>query len=179
MEDQANKPHRKAKVKKREQTGTNPKAFAFANPGRSFKQAVRSHEIKERRLHVPLVDRSPEEAPPLICAVVGPPGVGKTTLIKSLIRRYTKQNLSSPTGPLTVVTSKKRRITFLECPSDKLESMVDVSKIADIVLLMIDGNFGFEMETMEFLKLPCGQWHARQRFRYPNPFGSFQETRGP
>ena len=31
--------------------------------------------------------------------------------------------------------------------------MVDVSKIADIVLLMIDGNFGFEMETMEFLNV--------------------------
>ena len=29
--------------------------------------------------------------------------------------------------------------------------MIDVSKIADIVLLIIDGNFGFEMETMEFL----------------------------
>ena len=29
--------------------------------------------------------------------------------------------------------------------------MIDVSKVADIVLLMIDGNFGFEMETMEFL----------------------------
>ena len=31
--------------------------------------------------------------------------------------------------------------------------MIDVSKIADIVLLMIDGNFGFEMETMEFLNI--------------------------
>lgn len=29
--------------------------------------------------------------------------------------------------------------------------MIDVAKIADIVLLMIDGNYGFEMETMEFL----------------------------
>ena len=29
--------------------------------------------------------------------------------------------------------------------------MIDISKIADIVLLMIDGNYGFEMETMEFL----------------------------
>lgn len=28
---------------------------------------------------------------------------------------------------------------------------MDVAKIADIVLLMIDGNYGFEMETMEFL----------------------------
>lgn len=31
--------------------------------------------------------------------------------------------------------------------------MIDVSKVADIVLLMIDGNFGFEMETMEFLNI--------------------------
>ena len=31
--------------------------------------------------------------------------------------------------------------------------MIDVSKIVDIVLLMIDGNFGFEMETMEFLNI--------------------------
>lgn len=31
--------------------------------------------------------------------------------------------------------------------------MVDVAKIADIVLLMIDGNYGFEMETMEFLNV--------------------------
>lgn len=31
--------------------------------------------------------------------------------------------------------------------------MIDISKIADIVLLMIDGNFGFEMETMEFLNV--------------------------
>jgi ribosome biogenesis protein BMS1 len=77
--------------------------------------------------------------------------VGKTTLIKSLIKRYTKQSLSSPTGPLTVVTSKRRRLTFLECPSDSLAAMIDVAKIADIVLLMIDGNYGFEMETMEFL----------------------------
>jgi ribosome biogenesis protein BMS1 len=29
--------------------------------------------------------------------------------------------------------------------------MIDIAKIADIVLLMIDGNYGFEMETMEFL----------------------------
>lgn len=82
---------------------------------------------------------------------MGPPGVGKTTLIKSLIRRYTKQTLTEPTGPLTVVTSKRRRLTFLECPSDSLASMIDVTKIVDIVLLMIDGHYGFEMETMEFL----------------------------
>ncbi|KAI9890180.1 MAG: Glycoside hydrolase 2 (Mannanase, beta-galactosidase) [Vezdaea aestivalis] len=151
MENQANKPHRKGKEKKANQSGHNAKAFAFASPGRLQKQASRSHDIKEKRLHVPLVDRLPEEAPPIIVSVVGPPGVGKTTLIKSLIKRYTKHTLSSPAGPLTVVTSKRRRLTFIECPSDSLASMMDICKVVDIVLLMIDGNYGFEMETMEFL----------------------------
>ena len=50
-----------------------------------------------------------------------------------------------------MVTTKRKRLTFLECPSDSLAAMIDVAKIADIVLLMIDGNYGFEMETMEFL----------------------------
>ena len=152
MEDQANRPHRKTKEKKKHlKRGKNVKAFAVANPGRLQKTAARSSDVKEKRLHVPLVDRLPEEAPPIVVAVVGPPGVGKTTLIKSLIKRYTKQSLSHPTGPLTVVTAKRRRLTFLECPSDSLASMIDTAKIADIVLLMIDGNYGFEMETMEFL----------------------------
>jgi ribosome biogenesis protein BMS1 len=101
---------------------------------------------------VPLVDRLPDEPPPRLVTIVGPPGVGKTTLLKSMIRRYAKETLSEPTGPITVVTSKKQRLTFVECPNE-LEAMVDMAKIADIVLLMIDGNYGFEMETMEFLNI--------------------------
>jgi hypothetical protein len=34
-------------------------------------------QVKEKRLHVPLVDRIPEEPPPLIVGVVGPPGVSQ------------------------------------------------------------------------------------------------------
>ncbi|KAH6676827.1 hypothetical protein B0J14DRAFT_586368 [Halenospora varia] len=152
MEDQKNRPHRAPKEKKKHTGDRNPKAFSFANPGRLAKSAARSHDIKEKRLHVPQVDRIPEEPPPRLVAIVGPPGVGKTTLLKSLVKRYAKETLSDPQGPITVVTSKRQRLTFVECPNE-LEAMVDISKVADIVLLMIDGNFGFEMETMEFLNI--------------------------
>lgn len=153
-EEQVHRAHRPSKEKKkRDSSQPNPKAFAYAAPGRLAKQAARSHDVKEKRLHVPLVDRLPEEAPPLVVGVVGPPGVGKTTLIKSMVRRYTKQSISQPTGPITVVTSKRRRLTFMECPSDSLASAIDLAKVVDIVLLMIDGNYGFEMETMEFLSV--------------------------
>ncbi|KAK9473341.1 uncharacterized protein V1510DRAFT_392589 [Dipodascopsis tothii] len=154
--EQDNKAHRPVKTKSKKKAlhanGYNAKAFAVAAPGKLERQARRSHDVNEKRFHVPMVDRTPEEAPPVIVAVVGPPGTGKTTLIKSLIRRYTKHTLSDIRGPVTVVSGKRRRLTFLECSND-LNSMIDVAKIADLVLLMIDGNFGLEMETMEFLNI--------------------------
>jgi ribosome biogenesis protein BMS1 len=93
-----------------------------------------------------------EEAPPVIVAIVGPEGVGKTTLMRSLIRKLSKHTLSDIRGPVTVISGKRRRLTFIECNND-INSLIDVGKVADLVLLMIDGSFGFEMETMEFLNI--------------------------
>ncbi|CEP62473.1 GTPase BMS1 LALA0_S05e06436g [Lachancea lanzarotensis] len=165
--EQSNKEHRKgrdkATAKKKLHTqGHNAKAFAVSAPGKMAKAMQRTSDVNERKLHVPMVDRTPEDdPPPVIVAVVGPPGTGKTTLIKSLVRRMTKSSLTEVNGPITVVSGKRRRLTFLECPADDLNSMVDVAKVADLVLLMMDGNFGFEMETMEFLNL--AQHHGMPR----------------
>ena len=81
-----------------------------------------------------------------------PAGVGKTTLIRCLVKHYTRQNVSEVQGPLTVVAGRQRRLTFLECPTS-LPAMMDAAKVADLVLLLVDGSFGFEMETFEFLNL--------------------------
>lgn len=53
---------------------------------------------------------------------------------------------------MTIVTGKNRRLTFVEC-LNTLDAMLDLGKSADLVLLMIDGSFGFEMETFEFLNV--------------------------
>ncbi|GAA6005712.1 hypothetical protein JCM10207_005304 [Rhodosporidiobolus poonsookiae] len=162
-ERQTNRAHRAAKVpKKGPEKGKNPKAFAPASGRRAEKQARRNVEKDQTRLHVPAVDRTfggtagvgsrdvEGDVPPVIVAVMGPSGVGKTTLIRSLVRRYTKNTMVDIKGPVTVVSGKTRRMTFIEVPND-LGAMIDVAKVADLVLVMIDGSFGFEMETFEAL----------------------------
>lgn len=156
---QSHKAHRASRVKGKEEKknkhekGFNPRAFISANPRTADKQIRRNAERDQQRLHVPLANRTADdEAPPVVVAIVGPEGVGKTTLMRSLIRRFSKHTLSDIRGPVTVVSGKTRRITFIECKND-INSMIDIGKVADLVLLMIDGSFGFEMETMEFLNI--------------------------
>ena len=166
QQQQSNKAHRggSKKVgakKKLHNDGQNKKAFAVSAPRKLERMARRSHDVNEKKLHVPMVDRTPDDdPPPIIVAVVGPPGTGKSTLIKSLIRRLTKTTLSEINGPVTVVSGKRRRLTFIEVNND-LNSMIDIAKVADLVLLLIDGNYGLEMETMEFLNI--AQHHGMPR----------------
>uniref|UniRef100_S4R7Q4 Bms1-type G domain-containing protein n=1 Tax=Petromyzon marinus TaxID=7757 RepID=S4R7Q4_PETMA len=130
----------------------NPKAFAFHSAVRMAKQFHRTQDLKARKHHIPLVDRTPLEPPPILVAVVGPPKVGKSTLVSCLVRNFTRQKLSEPKGPITIVSGKKRRLTIMECGND-INSMIDIAKVADLVLLLIDASFGFEMETFEFLNI--------------------------
>lgn len=73
-------------------------------------------ESKDPFCAVPVVEREVEEPPPFAVVVHGPPGVGKTTVIKNLIKHYTRQNIGDVKGPITLISGKHRRLTFVECP---------------------------------------------------------------
>ncbi|XP_019265838.1 PREDICTED: ribosome biogenesis protein BMS1 homolog isoform X2 [Nicotiana attenuata] len=130
----------------------NPKAFAFNSTVKAKKLQARATEKEQKRLHVPIIDRSTGEPAPYVIVVQGPPKVGKSLLIKTLVKHYTKQNLPEVRGPITIVSGKQRRLQFIECPND-INGMIDVAKFADLALLLIDGSYGFEMETFEFLNI--------------------------
>lgn len=130
----------------------NPKAFSVQSAVRMARTFHRTQDLKTKKHHIPVVDRTPLEPPPIVVVVVGPPKVGKSTLIRCLIKNFTKQKLTEIRGPVTIVSGKKRRITIIECGSD-INSMIDLAKVADLVLMLIDASFGFEMETFEFLNI--------------------------
>ncbi|VDO97610.1 unnamed protein product [Soboliphyme baturini] len=146
--DVANKPHRPRqsgrKALKKKAKGKNPKAFTFKSAVRAGRAIRRAADIVEKKTRIPETDRTPLEPPPLAVVI--------TTLMRCLIKNYTRQSLHQVNGPVTVVTGRKRRITLMECNND-INSMIDVSKVADLVLLLIDASFGFEMEVFEFLHI--------------------------
>ncbi|XP_077206989.1 ribosome biogenesis protein BMS1 homolog [Paroedura picta] len=130
----------------------NPKAFAVQSAVRMARTFHRTQDLKTKKHHIPVVDRTPLEPPPVVVIVVGPPKVGKSTLIRCLIRNFTRQKLVDIRGPVTIVSGKKRRLTIIECGCD-INTMIDLAKVADLVLMLIDASFGFEMETFEFLNI--------------------------
>mmetsp|Transcript_25127 Transcript_25127/g.27690 ORF Transcript_25127/g.27690 Transcript_25127/m.27690 type:complete len:531 (-) Transcript_25127:2136-3728(-) len=149
------KKDKKAKKEKTRVERHNPRAFSVANIVRTQRNLQRNLDRSQRKEYVPQKDRRAQDmldSPPSVVVVMGPPQVGKSTLIRSLVKVYTNHTLTTVTGPITVVTGKKKRITFVECPNDTA-GMLDCAKIADLVLLCVDAKFGFEMDTFEFLNI--------------------------
>ena len=61
-------------------------------------------DIQTKKRHLPVMDRAPLEPPPIVVVVVGPPRIGKSTLISSLVKTYSRQTLTDVKGPVTVVS---------------------------------------------------------------------------
>ena len=166
--DHANKPHRpgqhgpKAKAKKERKMdptskgskNINHKAFAIQSINKAAKNFRYAQDFKTKKHHVPIINRSQNDdsPPPVVVAVAGPPGSGKSTLIKCLIKHYCKQKITEINGPITVLCSKTKRITFIEVDNN-INSMIDAAKVCDLALLLIDASYGFEMETFEFINI--------------------------
>ncbi|CAN8075605.1 unnamed protein product [Agarophyton chilense] len=144
----------KGKKKKSKSPGTGGKKQAVAKPGALARRIRLAADRSEKRAFNPAlpVDRTGGDAAPRVITVVGPQGVGKSTIIRNLVKHYSKRNIPSITGPITIVAGHRKRITFVEVGAD-LSSMIDAAKVADLVLLVIDASFGFEMETFEFLNI--------------------------
>ena len=106
----------------------NPRAFSMLHARQARVQQARKEERINRKLHPLIVDRSAklEQKPPVIVAVTGPKGSGKSTLITSLVKHFTRKNLTEIKGPITVVAGKKRRLTFIEVPQD-INAMIDTA----------------------------------------------------
>jgi ribosome biogenesis protein BMS1 len=65
----------------------NPKAFTFSGGTVAVGRKVQhSLDKSVRKEHAPILDKTPDVAPPYVIVVHGPQGVGKTTLIRSLVR---------------------------------------------------------------------------------------------
>ena len=109
----AEKKKKQRQVQNEDSNRKNLKAFSFQSTVRAARQQRRKLDVQTKKHHVPLVDRTPLEPPPIVVAVIGPPKVGKSTLIGSLLKNFTRQNLTSIKGPVTIVSGGSFRILKL------------------------------------------------------------------
>uniref|UniRef100_A0A8D2FCM1 Bms1-type G domain-containing protein n=1 Tax=Theropithecus gelada TaxID=9565 RepID=A0A8D2FCM1_THEGE len=119
----------------------NPKAFAVQSAvrmARSFHRYKTEVKKTNKKHHIPVVDQTPLEPPPIVAVVTGPPKL--------------ERKLTEIRGPVTIVSGKKHRLAIIECVCD-INMMIDLAKAADLVLMLIDASFGSEMETFEFLNI--------------------------
>ena len=56
---------------------------------------------------------------------------------QSLVKKYTRHSLTEINGPITVVTSKKRRLTFFECPNELNAMIVSAAFYVRAVVLFL------------------------------------------
>ncbi|KAI5171348.1 ribosome biogenesis protein BMS1 [Nematocida sp. LUAm3] len=146
---------KKNKPKKKAQSSTDATQESTRTTEKHLNKfaAARKQRYEEAKYQTPVPMRTygVDPAPPLV-VVFGPKSSGKSLLMHSLIRKYTKQRIDEISGIVTLMASKTKRLSFYECPND-LISMVDASKVADLLILVVDATVGIEIEAFEMLNL--------------------------
>ena len=82
----------------------NVKAFALMSTVWVAQSDKYKLDMQTKKRHLPVMDRTPLEPLPIVVVVVGPPRIGKSTLISSLVKTYSRQTLADVKGPVTVVS---------------------------------------------------------------------------
>ncbi|MCD9558941.1 hypothetical protein HAX54_016641 [Datura stramonium] len=118
----------KSDKKKKGVSDENNTAFAFNSTVKAKKLQARATEKEQKRPMSRQLIGPRENQPHMYCSA-GTPPAGHHMFF-----------------------SKQRRLQFIECPNE-INGMIDVAKFADLALLLIDGSYGFEMETFEFLNI--------------------------
>lgn len=85
---------------------------------------------------------------PKIISIIGPKKSGKTTLIESIGYYFNKNFNQNQKGPFLIHNENKEDFILIESPLDIL-SISNLTKVSDIIILVIDGFFGLELETFE------------------------------
>ena len=73
-------------------------------------------------------DEDVDSIPPYVVVVHGSKSSGKSSIIRSLVKHFTKHKIDEVNGTITLRSTKKQRITIIECPND-IRAMIDLSKL--------------------------------------------------
>lgn len=85
------------------------------------------------------------------------------------MKKYTKHNLKDVVGPVTIVSGKHRRLTFIECPNDLSSMIVRVpvavcgwlcaSRVCLFSFSMVS-SFAFACATLQLSNFVCVQLYV-------------------
>lgn len=119
------------------------------------KYEINRQKYVESKSRIPIKNMIYKDDPPSFITVVGSRGSGKSTIINSIVKKFTNSSITIK-GPITITSSKDKRITLFECDDD-IHQFVDTSKISDMVIFVINATIGLECDTLEYLSLLVAQ----------------------
>uniref|UniRef100_A0A8D1TE38 BMS1 ribosome biosis factor n=1 Tax=Sus scrofa TaxID=9823 RepID=A0A8D1TE38_PIG len=141
----------------------NPKAFAVQSAVRMARSFHRTQDLKTKKHHIPVVDRTPLEPPPIVVVVMGPPKVGKSTLIQCLIRNFTRQKLTEIRGPVTIVSDSFKYNKQLKKTKKRLKHRFWTEVYPGAKLFYLSGMVHGEYQNQEIHNL--GRFITVMKFR--------------